>query len=190
MKNLLFILFTGLLVSCGAGKIYTEQQNQEYQTLKELVASKKFEIRSTSARPMASGSFNRVASSGILGAGNSAGNIDISGNSNYFKVQGDSISGNFPYFGEVQGGGGYLGANHQGIEFNGIPENYKLTENDAKHFVEIDFRIDDQFRNNEHYNIFITLFPSNRSTIQINSSNRSSIEYSGMIQRIKVEVKK
>lgn len=190
MKHLLIIILLTSLISCGSSKNFTAEQDQEYQTLKDLVRSKDFAIRSTSARPMVSGSLNRVANTGILGAGNSAGNIDISGNSNELKVQGDSVSGYFPYYGEVHSGGGYMGTNHQGIEFNGIPENYKLTENDAKHSVQIEFRIDDKFRNNERYDVFITLFPSNRSTIQITSSNRSTIEYSGMLKQVSAENKK
>ncbi len=190
MKHLLHILLFGILASCGVNRIYTEQENQSYQQLKDLVHSKKLEIRSDNARPLATSSFSRVANTGILGAGNSAANIDISGNSNALRIVGDSVSGYFPYYGEIQTGGGYPGTNHQGIEFSGIPKNYKVVENDTKHIVEIQFQLEDQFRNNEHYTIFITLFPSMRSTIQINSTNRTSIEYLGMLQNIKTEDKK
>ena len=177
-------------MSCGNSRTYTDQDNQNYQQLKDVVNSRKFDIHSNFARPLATNSFSQVVNSGVLGAGNTASNIDISGNSNAFRIQGDSISGYFPYFGEIQFGGGYPGSNHQGIEFNDIPKDYSVTENDLKHSVEIKFGIKDKFRSNEHYTVFITVFPSNRSTIQINSSNRTSIEYSGTLKRITEEDKK
>lgn len=190
MKHLIYIFGIVMLVSCSSNKTYTEQETKAYQRLKELVASKKLEIQSNFARPMATSAFTQVANSGVLGVGNTASNIDISNNSNELKIQGDSISGYFPFFGEQQFGGGYPGSNHQGIEFNNIPENYTVTENDAKQSVQIQFAISDEYRNNEHYRVFITLFPNNRSTIQINSSNRTPIEFSGRLQQLTPEDKK
>lgn len=190
MKTIGYILVMALLIGCGNSRTYTEQDNQAYQRLKELVQGKKFEIHSNFARPMATNALTQIANTGILGVGNSASNIDISGNSNELKIHGDSISGYLPFFGEQRFGGGYPGSNHQGIEFNDIPNDYIVGENDDKHSVRINFEIDDEYRTNEHYNIFITLFPNNRSSIQINSTNRTSIEYSGTLRPITTEDKK
>ncbi len=187
MKQVFYIIVLVCLVSCGGSKTYTEQETQAYERLKELVQSKKLEIHSNFARPMATSAFTQVANSGVLGVGNTASNIDITSNSNELKIQGDSVSGFFPFFGEQQFGGGYPGSNHQGIEFNDIPEDYTVTDNDAKHSVQIRFKINDEFRNNEHYTVFITLFPNNRSTIQINSTNRTPIEFTGTLQPIAME---
>ena len=174
-----------MLVSCSTTKTYTEQDNQAFQTLQEMVATKSFEIHSNFARPMATAAFTQLANTNILGMGNTASNINITGNSNNLTVKGDSISGYFPYFGEIQFGGGYQGSNHHGIEFKDIPEDYKINVNDDKHKVTISFSIDDQYRSNERYNVYITVFPNNRSAIQINSTNRTSIEYSGTARLLK-----
>jgi hypothetical protein len=168
-----------LLTGCGNTKTYTEQEQQAFQNLKDMVTAQNFEIESDFARPMATTAFMQVANTNILGPGNSASQIDINNNSNKLTVKGDTISGYFPYFGEQRFGGGYPGTNHQGIEFKDVPENYKMTFNDDKHIVNINFSIEDQYRTNENYNVFITLFPNKRSTIQINSTNRTSIEFSG-----------
>ncbi|MEZ4792837.1 MAG: DUF4251 domain-containing protein [Gelidibacter sp.] len=184
MKLVCYILVVTLLLGCSSNKAYTDQEDQAYLHLKEVVQSKKLEIHSSFARPMATSSFMQVANTGVLGSGNTATSIDISNNSNMFRILGDSISGYFPYYGEQQFGGGYPGANHQGIEFHDIPEDYVVSENDAKHFVQIQFKIDDEYRHNERYNVFITLFPNNRSSIQINSTNRTTIEYSGTLKSL------
>ncbi|MEZ4803203.1 MAG: DUF4251 domain-containing protein [Gelidibacter sp.] len=190
MKKIVFIGIMVLFINCDSTKTFTEQDNQAYQRLKNLVQSKNLEIHSNYAKPMATNAFMQVANTGALGVGNTATNIDISSNSNMLKIKGDSIRGYFPFFGEQQFGGGYPGTNHQGIEFDAIPENYSVTENDAKHSVEIHFKIDDQYRTNEHYNIYITLFPNNRSSVQVMSTNRTSIEYTGTLSATTAEDKK
>lgn len=175
----LFILFIG----CSSSKEFTEQDNQDYQKLQDLVASKSFEIVSNSAMPMASASFSKVANSRILGPGNSAGNIDISSNSNRLVVEGDSIRGFLPFFGDQNFGGGYNG-NHSGIEFNAIPQDYKVSLDDKKHAIDIRFKIADQYRNSERYDMIITLYPNYKSTIRVQSTNRSGIEYTGRVSKL------
>ena len=188
MKKIAYIILgLTIIVGCSGTKTYTEHEQQQYEQLKALVQTKQLKVHSNFARPMATTAFTQVANTGILGVGNSATNIDITSNSNLLKIQGDSITGYFPFFGEQRFGGSYPGSNHQGIEFSGIPKDYNVTENDAKQSVTINFKIEDQHRPVEHYNISVTLFPSKRSTIQINSTNRSSIEYSGSVQALKVE---
>ncbi|OBX26506.1 uncharacterized protein DUF4251 [Gelidibacter algens] len=184
---LLYSVVFVLLMGCGSNRNYTEQENQAYQNLQDLIASKSLEIVSNSASPFASAAFSRVANSNILGPGNSANNIDLTTNANRLIIKGDSIQGYLPYFGEQNFGGGYNG-NHSGIEFNDVPENYKVVNDNRKHAVDIRFKIDDEHRSNEHYNVMITLYPNNRSTIRIQSTTRSSIEYTGRVSPLE-EVK-
>ncbi|MEO8774089.1 MAG: DUF4251 domain-containing protein [Gelidibacter sp.] len=172
-----------LLMGCGSSRSFTEQENQAYQNLQELVASKSFEIVSNSASPNASAAFSRVANSNILGPGNNAANIDISSNSNHLTIKGDSIQGYLPFFGEQNFGGGYNG-NHSGITFNNIPKDYQVIHNDKKHAVDIQFKINDQYRHSDHYSIIITLYLNNRSMIRVQSTTRSSIEYTGLVRKL------
>lgn len=188
MKTIAFILgFAIIIMGCSGTKTYTEQEQQQYSQLKALVQSKQLKIHSNFARPMATTAFMQVANTGILGPGNSAANIDITSNSNLLKIENDSITGYFPFFGEQRFAGSYPNSNNQGIEFKGILKDYKVTENDAKHSVTINFKMNDQHRANEQYNVFVTVFPNKRSSIQINSTNRTSIEYSGSWQQLTAE---
>ncbi|HUH27723.1 DUF4251 domain-containing protein [Gelidibacter sp.] len=184
MKHLLpYCMLFAMVLSCGSNKVFTEQDNKDYQKLQDLVASKSFEIVSNSAMPIASASFSKVANSRILGPGNSAGNIDISSNSNRLVVKGDSIRGFLPFYGDQNFGGGY-NRNHSGIEFNAIPEDYKVSLDDKKHAVNIRFKIADQYRSSERYDIIITLYPNHKSNIRVQSTNRSSIEYTGRVSKL------
>ena len=130
---------------------------------------------SHTARPMATNALMQLGNTNILGPGNTAASINLIGNSNSLKVKGDTISAFLPYYGEQNFGGGTYGGNHLGIEFNDVPENYQVTFDDQKQRAEIKFRIDDEHRNGEQYNVYITLFKNYNSLISVQSSNRTSI---------------
>ncbi|TXE05700.1 DUF4251 domain-containing protein [Gelidibacter salicanalis] len=184
MKNL--ILYSALIfvfIGCGSSKEFTARDNQAYQNLKDLVDSQTFEIVSNRASPFASAAFSRVANSRILGPGNSANNIDISANANRLTIKGDSISGYLPFFGEQHFGGGYNN-NKTSIEFDDVPKDFQVMHDDQKHAVEIRFKIDDKYRNSEHYDMMIILYPNLRSTIRVQSTTRSSIEYTGRVSAL------
>lgn len=182
-----FLLYSGLfaiVLGCGSNKAFTEEDNQAYQNLQEVVTSKSLEIVSTSAMPMGSAAFSRVANSRLLGPGNNASNIDITSNSNKLTIKGDSIRGYLPYFGEQTFGSGTYGGNHTGIEFNNVPKDYQVVYNDKEHAVDISFQINDEYRNNERYTIVITLYPNYRGEIRVQSTSRTSIEYMGRFTKL------
>ena len=188
MKNGLYILFGWLIFSCGSSGSLSEKDEQAYQNLKSLVDSKQLTISSHTARPMVTTAFQQVANTNILGVGNTSSNISIIGNVNNLHIHGDSISGFLPFYGEQNFGGGSYGAGgHQGIEFKGVPEGYEITENKGKKSIQLQFQIDDQYRTNERYNIYVTLYANNTSNIRVLSTNRSSIEYIGTVKALPKE---
>lgn len=183
MKNTLYFLMLFMVFGCGNTKSFTEQEDLAYQQLQALVNSRQVKINSDWARPTATNAFYQVANTGILGPGNNASNINIQSIGNNLTIKGDTVVAYLPYYGE-QNFGGTPGSNHQGIEFNTIPDDYKVTTNDAKHAVDISFKIEDAYRGNESYNVFIRLFPNNSSTMRIQSSNRTAIEFSGHVKAL------
>ena len=190
MKRFLtYIALFVIVLGCSSSRSFTEEDNQAYQRLQDLVASKSLEIVSTSAIPMASAAFSRVANSKILGPGNNASNIDITSNSNRLTIKGDSIQGYLPYFGEQTFGGGAYGGNHTGIEFNDLPKDYQVVNNNKKHSVDISFKINDHYRNTDRYTIMITLYPNYRSEIRVQSTSRTSILYMGRVSNMESDKK-
>tara|TARA_R110000796_G_scaffold88850_4_gene191930 strand:+ start:86589 stop:87134 length:546 start_codon:yes stop_codon:yes gene_type:complete len=175
----LSLLFTFILIiGCTSSKKIVEA-TPESRALDELVANKKFMIESNWASPRASTSLNALSNSGLLGAGNSSGSINLIGNSNFLKIEGDTISAELPYYGERQMGGGYT--SEAGVKFKGIPKKYEAIKDNTSQRNIITLQINNA---TESYNITITLFPNWTSSIVINSSQRTPISYQGNVLEI------
>ena len=86
-----------------------------------------------------------------------------------------------PYFGRAYqasyGGEG-------GIDFDASPENLKLTLNEKKRMINIEFEIRAQ---NDKYSCFLSVGSSGYGTLSINSQNRQPISYSGTVGPLKEE---
>lgn len=177
-----------MLAGCSSSKIFTEQEQKAYENLQNLVASKNLEIVAHTAKPMMSNALTQVLNTNLLPPGNTAARINIIGTSNSLRIKGDTIQGYLPFYGE-QFSGGNPGSNNQGISFKDVPKDYKVTMNDSKHSVDIIFKIKDEYRGNERYEIYITLFPNNTSTINVQSTTRSNIQFSGNVKALETEAK-
>ena len=179
MKTLLqAVIILLLMMSCSSSKPLTESQKQELQA---WGTERAFVIESDWAKPMPTAALNAVANTGILGLGNSAGSINILGNVNYFKMNGDTISGYLPYYGERHMGGSYN--NKIAIEFNGIPRRKEIKWNEQKQRAEMHFSIH-QKDDNELHDIFIMIFSNKSTRMDVNSSERSLITYEGSIKAL------
>lgn len=182
MKYAVYIITLLLLTGCSSSiKTYTEQEQKAYENLQNLIASKSFEIIAHTAKPMMTNALTQVLSANLLPPGNTPAHISIMGTSNYLRVTGDTIQAQLPFYGE-QFFGSSIGTNQQGITFNDIPEYYTVTLNDVKHSIDMIFKIRDTYRNNERYEISITLYPNNSCTINLQSTSRSSIQFSGDVK--------
>ncbi|WP_170245940.1 DUF4251 domain-containing protein [Tenacibaculum adriaticum] len=180
MKNILFLfLIIGLLIGCATKKKFTPQELQNFEN---LVNSKSFKIESNWAQPRATGALMRLQNTGLFPPGSNASMVDISGNANYFTIKNDTVSGYLPYFGERQMGG-YPNSSKIGIEFKGVPKEYKVEKTDKGNFT-INFSINDSNSRSENYRVTIRLFPNLTSSIYVISSHRTSIEYRGRAKKI------
>ncbi|WP_157983135.1 DUF4251 domain-containing protein [Psychroflexus aestuariivivens] len=154
------------------------------QKLTNLVESKSFEIESNWARPSSTTSMNYIAQSGLLGNGSSVSRIDLIGNANYLKFEGDSVSADLPYYGERQSGGGYN--SDQSITFEGEPKDLVIEKNEKKNFYNIEFSISN---GTESFQVSIKIFPNLKTDIFVNSSHRLGINYGGRAEAIEEEIK-
>ncbi len=170
------------LVNCGTTGKTTASKVKEEQ-LNTLMATKNFIIRSDMALPMMTNSMNSLSNAGLFPPGSTASQISLIGNSNYLKVIGDSVIAELPYFGERQMGGGYNGRN-TGIEFAGIPKDWELTKNEKTQRYDLRFNINNS---TESFKVSITLFSNLKTAININSSQRFPIRYSGSAAPISEE---
>ncbi|MFC4721886.1 DUF4251 domain-containing protein [Geojedonia litorea] len=188
MKSLptyISILLLTLLVGCASSNARKSPENlKAYEDLKQLVNSKHFNINSRRALPAATLAMTAIQNANLLAPGNNAGSIDITGNQNFLRVEGDSVFAFLPFFGEQRIGGSYPGNTHIGIEFKGIPKNYELEFDDDKLKTQIKFSINDQYRHQESYDVYINVFAGRTSDVRVLSSTRSSMAYQGTIEPI------
>ncbi|MFV0540253.1 MAG: DUF4251 domain-containing protein [Aestuariibaculum sp.] len=178
MKHLLLLLLLIVLVSCGTSKNTTTQA--EIDALSSLILGKAFNIESDWAYPQATMAMQQV--SGLLGPGNNAGSINLTTNSNFLKIKGDSVYSYLPYYGERQMNVGY-GGTDSSIEFKGLMENYsERTGKNQSVIIAFDAQ---NSSNAENFTVTITLWPNLNSQIYLNSISRNSIQYIGRVEVLK-----
>ncbi|NER11311.1 protein of unknown function [Muriicola jejuensis] len=143
--------------------------------LEEKLTTRSYRIEANWAFPLMTQGITQVVNSGLLLPGSNANSINLMGNANYFRVEGDSVMIALPYFGERQIGGGY-GARDVGIAFEGIPLSYKWKKEEKRERMVVEIEVRDRI---ETLVFKLFLFPSGKADINVNSSHRSSIRYSG-----------
>ncbi|WP_428740354.1 DUF4251 domain-containing protein [Tenacibaculum sp.] len=165
-----------LLFSCASSKNATQV---EIDNLNALIQSKTFEIESEWAEPQVTNAMMQITNARMLPTGSSAGNINLIGNSNFFRMKGDTVAAYLPFFGERQMGGSY-GGTKIGIEFEGVPKDLVISE-DKENSYRINFKIRDKNTTTENYNVVVRIYPSLSSTIYVNSTQKNSINYRGRV---------
>ncbi|WP_273273558.1 DUF4251 domain-containing protein [Maribacter polysiphoniae] len=181
MKKIKHLVVLGLTVvvfwacnstqSAGAIALKTEQ----FEALKELVATKSFTIDIKTAHPMQTQAVTQVTMALLRNTGNTAGRIDVT--DDYIKVMQDSVKGSLSYFGEVQVVS-TMNPQDAGIHFEGEPTTYEVTENSKKQYLKIEFDVKGKA---ESYEVIMTLYPNKKATVFVNSAYRNSIRYDGDI---------
>ncbi|ALM07036.1 hypothetical protein SB49_03885 [Sediminicola sp. YIK13] len=174
------ILMAGITIGCGTSSTTVKSTKQK---LEELVRAKSFQIECDWAVPLMTNSLNSISNAGFLPLGSTGNQINLIGNPNFLKVEGDTISAYLPYFGERQMGGAYSNSDNA-IQFKGIPKNYEVMEDRKTGSKEISFNINNK---TESFRVFITLSPNLTSNINVNSSERFSIRYRGDVMSIPSE---
>lgn len=161
-------------ISCGSSQ---KTNSTDKWILNNLITEQTFEIESRWAQPMTTGAYSQAVN-GLLPPGSTVGQISLIGNSNYLKMEKDSVSAYLPYFGERQMGGNYGGTNG-GIEFEGVPEDLEITPTNENGY-NIRFSINHKESNSENYKVFIQIFHDLNANVVINSSQRLGIRYRGV----------
>lgn len=177
--RLLFLILGVVLSGCGTSS-KTIAPTAQSKMLDELVAQKSFQIQSDWAIPLMTNSLNSIANAGLFPPGSASNRITLIGNPNYVKVMGDSIAVYLPYYGERQMGGGY-NSDGSAIQFKGLPEDYEITRNEKTQRYEMRFKMKNK---TESFTVNVILFPNLTSTINVNSSQRFSIGYTGDVAAI------
>ena len=174
-----------LLVGCGSSSKSYTVKDRDTTEVDALMENKRFEISSDWAQPQVTNAVAQLGNAGLFPPGSNASNISLIGNTNYFRMDGDQLSGYFPYYGERQMGGGYNNNNTQ-IEFEGVPLEYEVKRGKKESYV-IRFSINDKNIDTENYQVTVEVYPNLSSVIRVFSSHRFPIRYKGYAKEIKDE---
>lgn len=167
----------------GCGSTNNAVRDAELQSsLRELIESKAYRFTATRAYPMPSQAFNAIANSGILPPGSNSGFIDLIGITSFVEVHGDSLTGNLPFYGERQLGGGP--GSDAGISFNGKPKSYEVEYNGKQNHFEIKMTTDG---NGDVYILRLRAYANGRAGMSVLSNQRTAIQYYGDITALKTE---
>lgn len=170
----LFILF----FSCGSSK--TESTPEQQIKLSQLVQSKDFEITSDMAYPQVRSGMNSMQDSGIIAPGNSISQIDLTGNTNYVKIVGDSIYAELPYYGERQMNVAYNGSDTF-ISIKGLVQDYSVKESLKDNSYNISFSARTK---TELLQFEINIFQNLNTTMFVNGPTRFPIRYTGKVESL------
>lgn len=177
MKYVVLLLITSFLINCAS----TQKEITENQKIKleKIVNEKSFSIASNMVYPRVTSAMMSLQNAGLFPVNSTASMIDISSNDNYLIFKNDSVKAYLPYFGERQMGAAY-GSNNSQIEFDGVPRDYTLTKTKKGNY-RMKFKIKDKNTNTESYNVNVLIYPNLSTRINILSTHRFSIEYSGLL---------
>lgn len=172
MKNILFKMLILLLVSgslTAQSKSEKKQKkeadkNVAYEAIKNLVDSGNYLFDA-----------NRATAIG-------AGEVSLATNTNRFIVKDGEMNMDLPYFGVVRGAGGYN--NSPGITYKGIPDKYEVEHIDNKRRTVIRIGVSS---GTERHDLKLTVGYAGLTTINVISSARNSINYSGYLKPLKAE---
>lgn len=176
-RIVIVILLISVSASCKSSQSIA-RQSQEFKNLKNILNSKAFKVDVHTALPFNTRVTRQVLNELTRFTGNNANQIMITGYEVNFKN--DSIIGQLPYYGEQQLGGGRYNANF-GIVFNNIPKDYSLEKHKKHDAFVMKFNIDDDIESVETYRVIITFFSNNSTDIDVISSHRNTISYSGRL---------
>ena len=171
MKHLSFLIVVFILVGCGSTKQMPTAE--KLYALKSAVENKKIQFEATSANAI--GLANVSGINNLMPMGSNQSNISLIGNSNYFIIDNDSIKMDMPYFGRQDVAKVYNG-NDVGFQFDGKFSKYSQKFDEKKGQYTLNFSLN---LKSENLNATLYLYSNNKARLDVNSSIRSAIFYSG-----------
>ncbi|WP_157812171.1 DUF4251 domain-containing protein [Polaribacter sp. ALD11] len=151
----------------------------EVNNLKEQVHSNNIEATFNWAQPMSLNNNVRGLEK-LLPQGSSSNNINLIGNSNFFRIKNDRIHIDLPYYGQQQMSRGYT--SDGGIKFKGAAAKVVKIYNAEKGAYVLKYSLNAE---NENYEVLLTLYANNKSNLNVSSSHRSNISYTGSWSALK-----
>ncbi|MUU77121.1 DUF4251 domain-containing protein [Winogradskyella endarachnes] len=181
---ILVLVFTIVLWSCKSNSVSSSKTRlDDINKLQMLMDRDAYYIDIEVVYPLNTLATQQVANALLLSrTGNNASRIDVSGDGHFVQIKSDSVKGNLSFFGERRLSGGHYGGTNGGIVFNGLPKDYLKGINEKKRKLEIKFTTNQEDEISENYEVKIEIFPNNKVNVNIASTFKSFINYSGTLR--------
>lgn len=178
LSSIIYLVF----LSCTPSKQSINKQQlllNQFTEIEKIVSHKQYRIEITEVLPLNTKNTTAVLNNlSTLGSANiNAAKIDVNKQGYYIGFEDDKSKAELPFFGERRIINNY-NSNNGGITFNSLHEDYKVFKNEKKHSLKINYKVNNQ---SESYSIFISILPSKKATITVNSSHTTSISYGGYL---------
>ena len=161
-------LFVSFTISAQSKKeMKKEKALQEYQEMKALIENGEFDFQADWA----------TTTQGRR--------ISLTSNANFLKFNKDSLNIYLPYFGSSSSGGAAM-TSDGGIVYSGPKRKFKMSVNDRKQKINIDFDASDK---NDIYQFNMSIFRGGNTLITVNCNYRTTIKYDGLTKKPKPEKK-
>ena len=176
-RHMVLLGYLFLLLTFTACKSAVEPLTAGEQTrLERIVSERNFTMIAQWAEPTPDAGLNAVASAGLMPPGSSPSRINLGENANYFKMKGDSVFMQLPYYGERQVVKTYGRA--EGITYEGLAKDLTVNRNAERNYYDIDFSAKDR---GENFLCNLRLYGGIRALLTIQSNQRNQIRYDGNI---------
>ena len=185
MKALFTLLcFTVMLLSsCNSYR-----ENVTYGKIElpatDLLSYRDWDIRSDYAFPVLDETAKLKTEVGSIPSGSTEDRIYIRQQKNYFKIKGDSIWVNLPYYGYSEKDNDTLATNdffkNPTIQFVGLPDNLEMRKPKKNQVVnlKVDFTKDE-----DRYRALIMVYKDRHTRIILMGRNLSAIQYRGELEK-------
>ena len=185
MKALFILLcFTVMLLSsCNSYR-----ENVTYGKIElpatDLLSYRDWDIRSDYAFPVLDETAKLKTEVGSIPSGSTEDRIYIRQQKNYFKIKGDSIWVNLPYYGYSEKDNDTLATNdffkNPTIQFVGLPDNLEMRKPKKNQVVnlKVDFTKDE-----DRYRALIMVYKDRHTRIILMGRNLSAIQYRGELEK-------
>ncbi|TVZ51388.1 DUF4251 domain-containing protein [Dokdonia sp. Hel_I_53] len=176
MKAIYILFILGIASACSTTKELTPSVIRQIDARHALIENKNYEFKADRAYPMPSDPLQQLASRRLLGMGSTSGMIQLQGTPNFLRVIHDSVVMQLPFYGVRQLSGGF--STPTGFEASSTVTDYKVLQNKKKQTEIVTFSVKE---GTEVYDVTMTVFPSLKTDIVVNSSQRSTIRYEGAL---------
>ena len=170
-----FLLVGFLMIGCKS----TQKIVLPNAKLDALIEKRAFRMEVNAVQPQITTALAQLNNSQLVRPGNTLSNINVRGEGYFIQMDGDSVSANLPYYGERQMGGGY-GSDGR-IEFKETAKDLTIEKAENKNSYQVAFGVS----NSEEYLRFMITIENNfSSSVQVSSSHRNRIRFTGKVEKL------